>query len=145
MTERSGRWSLRNQLLLALGVTALAWAVGGVVAIQATHSAAARMRDERLVQLSGTVAAFARHELAEEAADDHKGSQEPRATDRRGGLDLRYLYQVWQRDRLGLQVQIMCTQNQRFTLPARRSARRYLRAGYSNSTSISTPPTTPSV
>lgn len=101
MAERSGRWSLRNQLLLlALGVTALAWAVGGVVAIQATHSAAARMRDERLVQLSGTVAAFARHELAEEAADDHKGSQAPRAGDRRSGLDLRYLYQVWQREQL---------------------------------------------
>lgn len=93
--DRFRRWSLRNQLLLlALGATTLAWAVGGVVAVRASQDVATRMRDERLVQLSGTVLAFVRHELAEQALAERIGAEDPHYADRRAGLDLRYLYQV---------------------------------------------------
>ena len=54
------------------------------------------MRDQRLLQLSATVLAFARHELAE--AGFAPGPQH--VDDRPSGLDLRYRYQVWHQGRL---------------------------------------------
>ena len=90
-------WSLRGRLLaLVLGVTLFAWLVGGVVTVRAVDDIDARMRDQRLLQLSATVLAFARHELAE--AGFAPGPQT--VEDRPSGLDLRYRYQVWHRGRL---------------------------------------------
>lgn len=89
----TGRWSLRARLLaLVLAVTAAAWIVGGAVMVRAADAVAERMRDERLEQLAATVLVFARHELAEAAADGASDAN-PDA-ERRAGLDLRYRYQV---------------------------------------------------
>ena len=95
----TGRWSLRRRLLLlVLGVSVLAWLVGGVVTVRAVLDIEARQRDQRLLQLSATVLAFARHELAESGFAPGL----PAAADAPTGLDLRYRYQVWRQGRLML-------------------------------------------
>jgi signal transduction histidine kinase len=99
-------WSLRNRLLaVVLVMSASAWVVGGVVTARAAHDIAARLRDDRLEQLSRSVLAFARHELAESGyapiADGATGTAlEPPEGDRQVGLDLRYRYQVWWRGKV---------------------------------------------
>ena len=93
----TGRWSLRRRLLLlVLGVSGLAWLVGAVVTVRAVLDVEARQRDQRLLQLSATVLAFARHEAAEAAFAPGPAAPDDRPT----GLDLRYRYQVWRHGQL---------------------------------------------
>jgi signal transduction histidine kinase len=78
-------------MALVLGLTAVAWLVGGLVMVRAWQDGETRLRDRRLEQLSSTVLAFARHELAESGfAPGPAGADEPPT-----GVDLRYRYQVW--------------------------------------------------
>lgn len=93
-------WSLRSRMVgVGLLVTVLAWTVGGVVTVGAAGQINARMRDARLVQLAETVAAFAEHELAEIELDRRNGAQLGEVhVEQRGALDLRYRYQIWQRE-----------------------------------------------
>lgn len=94
----SRAWSLRTRLLvLVMALTLGAWVVGGVMAARAAHDAAERMRDQRLVQMSATVMAFARHELAESVGAAPAAGSEP---ERQQGVDLRYRYQVAHRGRV---------------------------------------------
>ena len=96
-------WSLRGRLLaLVLALTAAAGLVGGVVSMRAAKEVAAHMRDQRLLQLSETVHAFARHELAEAAfaAPPTAGDPHEPEADQRPSLDLRYRYQVWRQGQL---------------------------------------------
>jgi two-component system OmpR family sensor kinase/two-component system sensor histidine kinase QseC len=99
--RRGGRWSLRGRLLaLVLIVTALGWAAGGVVTVRAAQDIAARQRDQRLLQLTHTVLAFARHELPEIAAAAAAKGAAPADDRRPSGVDLRYRYQVWREGRV---------------------------------------------
>jgi signal transduction histidine kinase len=87
---------------VALGVALLAWLVGGIVTVGAAREASSRLRDVRLVQMAETVLAFAEHELAEAALDAAGAPEQEGAVhaERRGALDLRYRYQVWNGPRL---------------------------------------------